>query len=116
MKKIKLLTFALIAITFASCKKDITCTCSISSIDSGIDYDYVLVGVNTQVQTSEEYSTQNIATRVTSYEKVSGAFGKENCPTLTNYTDPYDNTYKTSQSLKVGRVGQTVNKSTCVIE
>ena len=112
MKKIKLLTFALIAITFASCKKDITCSCSISSVDSGIDYDYATLSNGSQVQTSENYSSQNQATSVTSYEKVSGAFGKENCPTLTNYTDPYDNTYKTSQSLKVGRVGQTVNKST----
>ena len=28
MKKTTLLTFALIAITFASCKKDIVCTCT----------------------------------------------------------------------------------------
>ena len=115
MKKIKLLTFALIAITFASCKKDITCTCSISSIDSGIDYSYITQN-SIQIQTSQEYSYQDFATRVTSYEKVSGAFGKENCPTLTNYTNPYDETFKTSQGLKDGRVGQTLNKTTCVIE
>jgi len=116
MKKTKLLTFALIAITFASCKKDIACTCSISSIDSGIDYYYITQSNGIQVQTSQEYSSQNVATKVTSYEKVSGAFGKENCPTLTNYTDPYDETSRSSQGLKDGRVGQTVNKSTCVIE
>ena len=31
MKKITLLTFALIAITFASCKKDRVCTCTLDS-------------------------------------------------------------------------------------
>ena len=116
MKKIKLLTFALIAITFASCKKDITCSCSISSVDSGIDYDYATLSNGSQVQTSENYSSQNQATSVTSYEKVSGAFGKENCPTGRTVSDPYDYTSKTSQNIKYGKVGQTVNKTTCVIE
>ena len=116
MKKTKLFTFALIAITFASCKKDMTCSCTTSTVDSGIDYDYIVVGTGTQVQTSEQYSFENIQTSEISYTKVSGTFAKENCATETISKDPYDNTYKTSQNLKVGKVGQEVNKITCELD
>jgi hypothetical protein len=106
MKKTKLLTFALIAMIFASCKKDMTCACSTSSVDSGKDYDtaFNLIGV-------EYKSTLEI-----SYEKVSGTFAKENCPTETITKDPYDYSYTSSDNFKFGKVGQKDNKRTCELK
>jgi hypothetical protein len=116
MKKTKLLTFALIAMIFASCKKDMTCACSTSSVDSGKDYDTAFNLIGVEYQTSEDYFTEVKATSEISYEKVSGTFAKENCPTETITKDPYDYSYTSSDNFKFGKVGQRDNKRTCELK
>ena len=115
MKKTKLLTFALIAMIFASCKKDMTCACSTSTVDSGKDYDTAFNLIGVEYQTSEDYLTDNEAKSEISYEKVSGTFAKEKCPTETINSDPYDYSY-TSDNFKFGRVGKIDNKTTCELK
>lgn len=70
MKKITLIAVALIAVSFASCKKAKTCTCSTT---------------NTTTNNGVSYSTST--TDVTSYDKISSSDANIMCPKTT--TDTY---------------------------
>ena len=74
MKKITLIAVALIAVSFASCKKAKTCTCTTTDT-------YTNGGVS--------YSTTN--TNVTSYDKISSGDANKLCPKTETYTDSANN-------------------------
>ena len=74
MKKITLIAVALIAVSFASCKKAKTCTCSTTK---------------TTTTTSGGFSTtsSSVSSDVTSYDKISSGDANILCPKTT--TDSY---------------------------
>ena len=80
MKKITLLAVAVIAVSFASCKKAKTCTCT-----------------RTQTQTSNGISTSSTSSDVISYDKISSEDANIMCPktktgTFSNGNSTYINT------------------------
>lgn len=81
MKKITLIAVALIAVSFASCKKAKTCTCSTTK---------------TTTTTSGGFSTtsSSVSSDVTSYDKISSGDANILCPKTT--TDTYNTGSNTS--------------------
>ena len=71
MKKITIIAVALIAVSFASCKKAKTCSCS-----------------TTYTKTNSGISVSSVSTDVTSYDKISKEDANILCPKTSTTTDP----------------------------
>lgn len=92
MKKITLVALAFGALSFASCKKAVTCTCTSETVDSGTSYFLAgLVAPYSQDSKAYTKATQGEVT-TTEFDKVSKKFQNENCPTKTETVESYDNT------------------------
>jgi hypothetical protein len=108
MKKITLVALAFGALSFASCKKAVTCSCTAETVDSGTNYikEFVSVGVYQQDQEAYKNATEGETTTL-EFDKVSKKFQNENCPKKVVTAESYDNTdtYQTDGTFKADRTG-----------
>ena len=115
MKKTMIIVAALVAVSFASCKKNRTCTCTSTSTDVGTNYsvDYSTfppTQTTTPINTSSSGSTQEIK-----YNKISKKYGNENCAASVIYTDVYDQT-NVNAGFTTGSKGTRTYTTTCTLK
>jgi hypothetical protein len=116
MKKITLLAAAFVAITFASCKKDRTCACTTSTVDSGTDYfTSYNSSTGTTYQDSDPISDVQTSTDEVSFEKISKKYGREQCATKATSSYDYDYT-STSGGFTYGEAGKRTTTQTCELK
>ena len=117
IKNITLLAAAFVAITFASCKKERTCSCLTSMVTSGTSYDYYYDSFSgTYYQTSTPLSETQTSTQETLYKKIRKGTGSENCPASSTSSENFDYTYSGPSNVIVGDMGKHTNTSTCELK
>jgi hypothetical protein len=102
MKKITLFSFALVALSLASCKKTRTCTCTSKTTTIETQSGAVTSGPTTSVSDD--------GTTTTSYAKIKKKTAKVDClSTTTTYTDEYTFSGTTTTN-------QVTKETTCTLK
>jgi len=125
MKKLSL--FIVIAMAFASCTKDYSCTCNATSVETGTEYDYNVTfdswGTPTYSQISAPFTTTSTdGPSVATFEGTKKFVAAGTCPAKTEDSYSYDNTYNTGyydvlgNAIKGGSKGTTTYTTTCTLE
>ncbi|MFM7104539.1 MAG: hypothetical protein ACKOW8_03385 [Flavobacteriales bacterium] len=118
----------LLALVLVSCKKDLTCSCTMTETSSGTSYgfDYMINswGDYDYFQTTDPLSSEsNTSTSEENYKDASKGAVSAQCPEKYVSTDEFDNTYSTGytdyitgQSIIQGSKGKTTYTRTCEIK
>lgn len=123
----KLSFFIVIAMVFASCTKDYSCTCTSTSVESGTDYDYDVTfdgwGNPTYYQITAPYSQSSTdGPSVSEMEGTKKYVAAGTCPTKTESKDVFDYTYSTGffdsfgNPIMGGSKGTATYTTTCSLE
>jgi len=123
------LLLGLLTFSFVSCKKDLTCTCTITESTSGNSYDYISqydswTGTSYYYQTSLPLtSSTNTSSSEVTYVDVNKGAAASQCPEKYVYTEDFDYTYETDytdnvtgQMIIYGSKGKSTTTQTCKLE
>ena len=116
MKKITLFAAVLVAVSFASCKKDRTCACLTSSVNAGTNYSSEYDNSGNEIQVTEQFTEVDSQNQETVYTKISKNAGKENCPASSVTSYDYDYTYNSSPTILGGNKGKVTNSTACELK
>jgi hypothetical protein len=114
-KKTIVIVAALIAVSFVSCKKNRTCSCTSTTVDDGTTY--TTDGYSQQSALYSKTSPKN--TNEIKYNNISKKYGNEVCQASEIDADNYDNTASSTTfwgTFLTGSKGTKTTTKTCALK